>query len=261
MVFEGRNQNYGAYVQRIKSPKRHTLSVLYVLIAAAAIIILPRFIEMIKPAASETDKEQVVEMKQLKQAEVKQKEREIKIEKPVEQPQAVKSSVKFTAPVIKKDEEVSDDKEMKTQEDIMSAKGSVSIADVKGNDEAHGQDIADLKQIVTQAPEEETKVFTIVEQMPTFPGGEAALLKWLGDHIKYPVIAEENGIQGRVVVTFVVERDGSVSDVKVVRSVDPSLDKEAIRVVRSMPKWIPGKQNGSSVRVQYTLPVMFRLAS
>ena len=84
-------------------------------------------------------------------------------------------------------------------------------------------------------------------------------MEWLSKNIKYPVIAEENGIQGRVVATFVVERDGSITDVKIVKSVDPSLDKEAVRVLKSMPKWIPGKQNGQAVRVKYNLPVQFRL--
>jgi protein TonB len=84
-------------------------------------------------------------------------------------------------------------------------------------------------------------------------------MSWLGSNIKYPVVAEENGVQGRVVCTFVVERDGSITDVKVVRGVDPSLDKEAVRVLKAMPKWIPGKQNGSAVRVKYTVPVTFRL--
>ena len=97
--------------------------------------------------------------------------------------------------------------------------------------------------------------------MPQYPGGDAALMQYLSSHIKYPVIAEENGIQGRVVCTFVVEKDGSITDVRVVKSVDPSLDKEAVRVIKSMPKWIPGKQNGSAVRVKYTVPVTFRLQS
>lgn len=106
---------------------------------------------------------------------------------------------------------------------------------------------------------EETKVFDVVEEMPQFPGGQAALLEYLAKSIIYPKDAEENGVQGRVICTFVVEKDGSLSDIKVVKSVDPSLDKEAIRVVKSMPKWKPGKQNGSYVRVKYTVPVQFRL--
>ena len=105
-----------------------------------------------------------------------------------------------------------------------------------------------------------TKVlFENVEEMPSFPGGLAALMAYLQKSIKYPEIAEENGIQGRVVCTFVVEPDGSISDVQVVKPVDPYLDMEAVRVVRAMPKWTPGKHNGVAVRVKYTLPLTFRL--
>lgn len=103
------------------------------------------------------------------------------------------------------------------------------------------------------------EIFVVVEEQPEFPGGNAAMMKFLGDNIKYPVIAQENGIQGRVITNFVVERDGSITDVQVVRGVDPSLDKEAVRVIQSMPKWKPGKQRGSTVRVRFTLPVVFRL--
>lgn len=107
--------------------------------------------------------------------------------------------------------------------------------------------------------EKDTKVYDVVEQMPSFPGGWSALLQYLSSNIKYPAVAEENGVQGRVVVTFVIDRDGSITDVTVVQSVDPSLDNEAKRVVRNMPKWISGKQNGSAVRVKYTLPITFSL--
>jgi protein TonB len=95
--------------------------------------------------------------------------------------------------------------------------------------------------------------------MPEFPGGTQALMKYLGESIKYPVIAQENGIQGRVICQFVVNKDGSIVDIEVVRSVDPSLDKEAVRVIKSMPKWTAGRQRGKPVRVKYTLPVNFRL--
>ena len=107
--------------------------------------------------------------------------------------------------------------------------------------------------------EEDNVVFQVVEKMPSFPGGDAELFKFLSNNIKYPVIAQENGIQGRVICQFVVNRDGSIVDVEVVRSVDPSLDREAIRVIKSMPKWNPGMQRGKPVRVKYTLPVNFRL--
>ena len=107
--------------------------------------------------------------------------------------------------------------------------------------------------------EVEQKIFDVVEQPPSFPGGNAALMSWLSSNIHYPPVAEENNIQGRVVMSFVVEPDGSVSNVQVVRGVDPSLDKEATRVVKAMPKWVPGKQNGQAVRVKYNLPVTFKL--
>lgn len=110
-----------------------------------------------------------------------------------------------------------------------------------------------------EEPEEQT-IFEVVEQMPEFPnGGMAGLMQYLSKNIKYPTIAQENGTQGRVTVQFVVNRDGSIVDAKVLRGVDPYLDKEAIRVISSMPKWKPGKQRGKAVRVKYTVPVVFRL--
>lgn len=115
-------------------------------------------------------------------------------------------------------------------------------------------------EVKEEEPEEDVNtVFVVVETMPEFPGGQQALFKYLNESVKYPVIAQENNIQGRVIVQFVVERDGSVTDVQVVRSVDPSLDKEAKRVISSMPKWSPGKQRGKAVRVKYTVPVNFKL--
>ena len=110
-----------------------------------------------------------------------------------------------------------------------------------------------------QRQEKSNKVYDAVEVPPSFPGGPEAMLSWIYDHINYPPIAQENNISGRVVVQIIVEKDGSVSNVNVVRSIDPSLDREAVRVVSSMPKWTPGKVKGSPVRVRYTLPVAFKL--
>ena len=107
----------------------------------------------------------------------------------------------------------------------------------------------------SEATHVEEKVYDVVEEMPQFPGGPSALFEYLSNNLQYPVVAEENGVQGRVIVTFIVEKDGSISNAKVVKAVDPSLDKEAIRLVESMPNWIPGKQNGEPVRVKYTVPV------
>jgi protein TonB len=116
-----------------------------------------------------------------------------------------------------------------------------------------------VQQVVEEEEPEEEQIFQVVEEMPEFPGGMAECLKFLSKNIKYPTISQENGVQGRVIIQFVVNRDGSIVDPQVVRGVDPYLDKEALRVVSSMPKWKPGKQRGKPVRVKYTVPVTFRL--
>ena len=263
LVFEGRNKEYGAYVLRKDTGKRNVKSMLLVfavIIAIMAAVAAKVAIENAFPkkVAMETDVE-LSKLAQKKEAKV-EKKAPVKVEeqKVVEK---VKSSVKFTPPVIKKDSEVKPEEELKSQEDLNKTKTAIGSFDVKGNDEAGGE-VLKAKEVIAQPEppkEEETKVFDVVEVMPSFPGGQAALFEWLSKNIKYPVVAEENGVQGRVIVTFVVERNGSITDVQVVKSVDPSLDKEAVRVVKAMPHWIPGKQNGSAVRVKFTVPVTFRL--
>ena len=263
LVFEGRNKEYGAYVLRKETGKRNLKSMLLVfavIIAIMAAVAAKVAIENAFPkkVAMETDVE-LSKLAQKKEAKV-EKKAPVKVEeqKVVEK---VKSSVKFTPPVIKKDSEVKPEEELKSQEDLNKTNTAIGSFDVKGNDEAGGE-VLKAKEVIAQPEppkEEETKVFDVVEVMPSFPGGQGALFEWLSKNIKYPVVAEENGVQGRVIVTFVVERNGSITDVQVVKSVDPSLDKEAVRVVKAMPHWIPGKQNGSAVRVKFTVPVTFRL--
>ena len=263
LVFEGRNKEYGAYVLRKDTGKRNLKSMLIVFAVIIAIMAAGAAKVAIenafpKKVAMETDVE-LSKLAQKKEAKV-EKKAPVKVEeqKVVEK---VKSSVKFTPPVIKKDSEVKPEEELKSQEDLNKTKTAIGSFDVKGNDEAGGE-VLKAKEVIAQPEppkEEETKVFDVVEVMPSFPGGQGALFEWLSKNIKYPVVAEENGVQGRVIVTFVVERNGSITDVQVVKSVDPSLDKEAVRVVKAMPHWIPGKQNGSAVRVKFTVPVTFRL--
>ena len=263
LVFEGKNQAYGAYKLRKDTTKRNIIAMLSILAAAVLVFSIVAIKSVIEANRGKVDATQVTELSALnqpkKQAEVKQKPKvNVEPEKVVER---VKSSVKFTAPVIKRDDQVKPEDEIKTQEEIMSTKTAIGALDVKGNDDAAGE-VLKIKEAVAQPepnPEVETKIFEVVEQMPSFPGGDAALMKYLQENVKYPVVAQENGVQGRVVISFVVERDGSITDVKVARSVDPSLDREAQRVVKSMPNWIPGKQNGSAVRVKYNVPVSFRL--
>ena len=105
----------------------------------------------------------------------------------------------------------------------------------------------------------EEKVYEVVEEMPSFPGGQGAMFEFIANNIQYPIVAEENGVQGRVLVSFVIKKDGSLSNVRVVKSVDPALDKEAVRLIKSMPKWSPGIEKGQFVNVKFTVPVTFRL--
>ncbi len=252
LIFQGKNKEYGAYQMRGESNMRHNRAMLIVAIVAVVGFSLPRLIQMVTPKQREVNVD-VMDMSRLKPAEVKNDVK--KVEK-IAPPPELKSSIKFTAPVIKKDEEVKDENVMKSQEDLNKSNTAISIADVKGKDNGK-VDIADVKEAVTQDVAE--KVWDVIEQMPQFPGGDGELMKFLSGNIKYPVIAAENGIEGKVIIGFIVSKTGVISDVQVLRSLDPSCDKEAVRVVRLLPRWIPGKQNGVTVNVKYTLPVAFRL--
>lgn len=264
IVFQGRNKVYGAYQLRRSTGKRNIWAMVFVAaVAAVTYLGLAAYnsYQAAQKAKFEAEMEaSLIETK--KQAKVEKKTEAPKVEQ-VQKVEKVKSSIAFTPPVIKKDSEVKPEEEMKTQDELKETKTAIGAFDVKGNDEAGGTVLKAVEEIATPEPPkqeaEQNKVFDVVEQQPQYPGGMGALNQWLGSNIKYPVMAAENGIEGRVVVQFVVERDGSVSGVHVVRGVDPSLDKEATRVVSAMPKWIPGKQNGSAVRVKYTVPVTFRL--
>ena len=262
LVFQGRNQAYGAYVLRKGTSKRNLWSIILLFLLAVLLFVglaINRAIEANKHVANTQEVNLSMIENAKKKAEVKKKE-PVVVEQKKEVVQ-VKSSIKFTAPVIKKDEDVKPEEEMKTQEELTKTNTAIGAFDVKGNTDK-GEVLKAEQEIAQPEPpkhEEENKVFDVVEEQPSFPGGPAALQRWLRDNMKYPVVAAENGIEGRVIVQFVVGKDGSISGVKVVRPVDQSLDREAVRVVSSMPRWTPGRQNGSSVNVRYTLPVTFKL--
>jgi len=270
MVFAGKNKEYGAYQLRKGTSGRNIKSLLILVIAAALVggFLAWKVIEQ-KQAEEQQAYMEAMELAKLqKQAEKEQKKKQEPIKPKVEMKKEIpvaRETQKFTAPVIKKDDLVKEENQVK-QMDQLDAKVAVGTKDEEGTKdrtvEAVRSDIAVAAPPPPPAapkPEVSNKVFDVVEEMPSFPGGNGALMSYLSSNIKYPVVAQENGVQGRVIVAFVVERDGSISDVKVMRSVDPSLDREAQRVVKAMPKWKPGKQNGSAVRVKYTVPVVFRL--
>ena len=264
LVFEGRNQSYGAYQLR-KSTGKRNLWALIIVALAAVLLYLGLQLQRMAEANKKVENTQAVELAKLnteKKKEAKVEKKEIIRQEPEKVVEQVKSSVKFTAPIIKKDSEVKEEDEIKLDE-VQKSDKAVGAFTVEGNDEVGGAVLKAKEDIAAPEPPkhvvEETKTFTVVEQMPMYPGGDAALMGYLRDNIKYPTVAAENGVQGRVVVGFVVERDGSITDVNILRGVDPSLDREAMRVVKSMPRWNPGKQNGSAVRVKYQVPVSFRL--
>ena len=263
LVFEGRNQAYGAYKLRKGTAKRNVWALLIVGLAAA-LLYLGLQLQKMAEANKKVENTQAVELAKLntEKKEAKVEKKEIIKQEPEKVVEQVKSSVKFTAPIIKKDSEVKEEDEIKLDE-VQKSDKAVGAFTVEGNDEVGGAVLKAKEDIAAPEPPkhvvEETKIFTVVEQMPMYPGGDAALTGYLRDNIKYPTVAAENGVQGRVVVGFVVERDGSITDVNILRGVDPSLDREAMRVVKSMPRWNPGKQNGSAVRVKYQVPVSFRL--
>ena len=263
LVFEGRNQSYGAYKLRKGTAKRNVWALIIVGLAAA-LLYLGLQLQKMAEANKKVENTQVVELAKLntEKKEAKVEKKEIIKQEPEKVVEQVKSSVKFTAPIIKKDSEVKEEDEIKLDE-VQKSDKAVGAFTVEGNDEVGGAVLKAKEDIAAPEPPkhvvEETKIFTVVEQMPMYPGGDAALMGYLRDNIHYPTIAAENGVQGRVVVGFVVERDGSITDVNILRGVDPSLDREAMRVVKSMPRWNPGKQNGSAVRVKYQVPVSFRL--
>lgn len=265
MVFDGKNKSYGAFQLRKGTSGRNIKSLIILVIAAALVggFLAWKVIEQ-KQAEQQAAYMEALELSKLQKEAKKQEKKEVvkpKVEPKKEIPVA-RQTQKFTAPVIKKDELVKEENQIK-QMDKLDDKVAVGTENHEGtkdrNVEAVRNDIA--VNTPPPAPKEEVtnKVFDVVEVMPSFPGGPSALLSYLSSHTKYPVVAQENGVQGRVTVSFVVERDGSITDVHVVRSVDPSLDREAARVVSTMPNWQPGKQNGSAVRVKFNVPVQFKL--
>lgn len=259
LIFEGRNQEYGAYDLRRSSAVRHNKAMLIILIVVVVAFAFPVLLEVVIPKQAE--KEVMTEVTILSQLPPPEVKSDVIKKVTAAPPPPLKSSIKFTAPVIKKDSEVREEDEMKTQEEVTQTKVAISVADVQGNDEENGEDIADVKELKEIASEPETEVpFQVVEQMPEYPGGRKEMMKFIHDHIKYPIVASDNGVQGTVYVRFVVMPNGEIGNVEISRSLDPSCDREAVRVIKLMPKWIPGKQNGRSVPVYFTLPVSFKLS-
>ncbi|MDR0567434.1 MAG: energy transducer TonB [Prevotellaceae bacterium] len=258
LIFEGKNQAYGAFYLRRTSWRRHLLALLIMAAATVLVMLIPFLVETVKKTREYLGGvDTQVELATIKEAPEIPKE-VIKTEPEAPPPPPLKSSIKFTPPTITDDDKVREDEQMASQDQLNETKVTISIANIAGDDDnPNAVDIAELEQHKVVVADEQP--FMAVEQMPQFPGGDKALRKYLAEQVRYPALAAENNIQGRVVIRFVVGKDGSVSRVEVLQGIDRVCDEEAVRVVKSMPKWIPGRHNGRAVPVVYTVPIVFKL--
>lgn len=268
IVFEGKNQNFGAYELRKESDARHNKAMIVVIIIIAIAFLLPLLVNTVLPKAEERP-EDLTEQAMVNldnsadqdEPEDEPEQERYEEEKPEVLPEEVLNTVKVTELAIVEDDKVKAEDEIKTQDELAETTTAFGQSDFdKGTDDRNVvREHKDEIVVEEKKPVEENKVFTAVEQMPQFPGGEGELMKYIRDHLKYPPVAAENNIQGRVIVQFVVTKTGKVGEVKVARGKDPDLDKEAVRVVKTLPDFIPGKMNGQAVAVWYTLPITFKL--
>ena len=267
LVFEGKNKDFGAYVIRTESTKRHNKAVLWTLIGTIIFGLISfgfvkanQYLEEKKLAEQGEQKVVFIDMTneadEPKQEIIEQKKPEVLQEEVLKTYTATELQIVEDKNVREEDEIVSQDERMQTDAFAGSVTNSEGTTNLNNFKEQINEVVIEEKEPVEEKPAE---VFISVEQMPQFPGGDAALLKYLSSHINYPPMAAESNIQGRVVVQFVVDKTGKVGEVMVIRSVDKELDREAVRVCKSLPKFVPGRQNGQPVSVWYTLPVTFKL--
>lgn len=272
LVFEGKNKEFGAYQFRKKSARRHNMAMAFfiILLIAVAILVIgwtaySKWQDEQEALAKGAQMSEVM-FEQEQAAEEEEEEVKYEEEKPeeqVEEEQVASQQVTAIAIVDKPDK----DKEVKNMDEIQENQAQVGNVNQEGKIDVAEINTATKAVTVVEEPKPEPKVekpapdkiFEAVEQQAEFPGGQGALMKWLSNNIRYPELAQQNNVSGRVFVKFCVEKDGSISNATVVRGVDKDLDKEAIRVVKKMPKWHPGKNNNVAVRSYFTLPVTFKL--
>lgn len=274
LIFEGKNKEFGAYDLRKKSEKRHTLAVIYTLVALAILVLAIFGYSKYRDAKLEEEREAALKLAAIQAEQVEQIEEEEEApeeeeqryeeEQPevIEVPEEVQATIQQTAIAIV-DEVKNEVRDIQEQIEDNTTRG---VVNQEGGDDVDHLKTVKEQVVVVEEPKpvekpQPEKIFEAVEQPAEFPGGQAALMKWLSNNIRYPDSAQQNGVQGRVIVKFVVEKDGSISNAQVVKGVDRDLDQEALRVVKKMPKWQPGKNNGQAVRAYFTLPVQFKLAN
>lgn len=245
IVFSDRNKEYGAYALRHAYKKFVNRSVIIAIAIMLLVVLIPFFIW--KQAAS-ANEETTVTTEMMGLANTKKEEAAPPPPPPPEQ--VMEQKARFTAPIVTMDttEVVEINQDELSQKTVNTTVGTGEEVVVE---EEGGENI--IEEVI------ETPIFTVVEEMPTFPGGDESRVKFLTENIHYPQMAKESGIQGTVFVTFVIDEKGRVADVKVLRGIGGGCDEEAIRVVKMMPPWNAGKQSGKPVRVQFNMPIKFTL--
>lgn len=263
IIFADRNKAYGAYHLRRSYKQYLTRAMLYGVAVILLFLLMPFIMNVVSGVFAKKEKPIDVVAELGPPPDIDPNQPPPPPPPPVETPPPpTRSTVKFVPPVVKKDEEVQEEKPQDIEK-ILEDDKDVSSETKQGNDEAaptideNPQELEVVEQ--PKVIEEKTYEMFDIQKAPSFVGGEAELLKYLNQNIKYPPLARENNIQGVVALTFVVNKDGSVSDVKVVKDIGGGCGKEAVRVVENMPKWVPGEANGHPVKVRFTLPVRFRL--
>jgi periplasmic protein TonB len=240
MVFENKNKEYGAFFLRTRYGKYLLRSAIFAFIILILVVGPP----FVMAKLNKSNKAMIDNSITADLMNIKQQEEEAPPPPPPPPPPELKQEAKFIAPVVV--DTVEEKVEIATTEQLIAT---------NTNDQVVEEVVEETNQVV----EEEAPAFIVVEEMPIFPGGDAAMMKYIADNIKYPQICKENNISGKVFVNFIINEQGKVDKVKVVRGVDPYLDKEAIRVIESLPDWTPGRQRGKAVRVQFTIPISFAL--
>ena len=251
LVFEAKNQAYGAYELRKNSSRRHTRAFLIACVIFVFIVSTPILVRQILPEKAEKD----VSVRILTDIKIdKPKEDEILNEVPPAPP--VRNTIKFIPPVIAPDEIVNEEEQPVTPKEILETNTAVgNVTFDKGSD-----DLADpVATTNNQITEENDQPLVDVEQMPQFPGGEREMIKFIRNNLRYPALATEMGLHGTVLVNFIVDRNGKIGRIKVIHGIGGGCDEEAIRVLSKMPDWSPGKQGGKTVSVSYSVPIRYML--
>ncbi len=257
IVFEGRNKTYGAYFLRKIYESRMARGIILAIILFVLGITMPMIIKIIKGWIPEKEAKEVMKEVVLAEPPPMDPTKPPPPPPPKVEPPPIRDQIKFVPPKVKKDEEVKEEEPPPPTLEEMKDK-DISTETKEGQEGGIDASLAEPPPPVMEEKKEE-EPFKYVEQMPAFPDGEAAMMKYIRSNVRYPTIAKENGIEGTVVIQFVVSSSGNISKVQVARGIGGGCDEEAVRVVKSMPDWKPGKHNGKAVPVSFTLPIKFKL--